>query len=78
MQPTEPVDPKPVEVVEVHPVIPWLTAERRAWVYRVVTAVSLIAAGYGIIDDSQAGLWVGLVAAFIGAGTATAHTPSST
>lgn len=71
-------DPTTVEQVDVHPVFPWLTAPRRAWLYRVATATSLAAGGYGVVDSNKAALIVGVVAAFLGVGTATVHTPTAT
>ena len=47
----------------------------RAWLYRVVAAVIVLAAGYGLVSDSQTALWLGLAAALLGTGTAVANTP---
>lgn len=58
-----------------HPVFPWLTAPRRAWLYRVCVAVSPLATAYGIASESDASLWLGFAAALLGTGTAAAHTP---
>lgn len=68
--------PNTNETVEVHPVFPWLNAARRAWIYRLATALSALAAGYGVIDDSRGALIVAVIGAFVGVGTAAAHTPT--
>ncbi len=41
----------------------------RAWIYRVATALVPILTGYGVIEDSKAALWIGLVGAVLGLGT---------
>ena len=46
------------DTVEVHPVFPWLTATRRAWLYRVTVSVSALAAGYGVVDSNKGALIV--------------------
>lgn len=58
-----------------HPIIPprW-----RDWLYPVSTALVLLLAGYGYISDERAPLWIGLVAALLGTGTAAAYRPSRT
>lgn len=57
-----------------HPVIPWLNAHRRAWLYRVLLAVAAVAVIYGAATETEAAAWVALVAALIGTGTATVNT----
>lgn len=58
-----------------HPVVPWLTPHRRAWLYRVVvTAVALLVV-YGALSGEEAAAWVAAAAALIGSGTAALHTP---
>lgn len=47
----------------------------RRRLYPIALAVSLLAVGYGLITEEQAGLWLGLVTALVGTGTATAHRP---
>jgi len=72
----EPVNDGEVVGVEVvHPMFTWLTASRRAWLYRVAGSVAVLASTYGVVDDSKAALFVGLAASLLGVGTATAHTP---
>lgn len=61
-----------------HPVFPWLTAPRRAWLYRVVVAVAPLAVLYGVLDDQAAALWLGVAATVLGTGTAALHTPTGT
>ena len=46
----------------------------RAWLYRVATAVVLLAGLYGIIDDEVAAGWAALVAALLSGTLATANT----
>lgn len=52
-----------------------MTVEKRAWLYRIVTAAGLLAAGYGLVSDTELPLWLGLAGALLGTGTATAYTP---
>lgn len=68
--------PSPVtETLEVHPVIPWLTAPRRRWLYGVVTAAQPLAVALSLATENVAPLVAGVILAFIGTGTAGAHTP---
>lgn len=60
-----------------HPVFPWLTTRRRAWLYRVLTAVGALALLYGAAGGDEITGWVVLAAAVLGTGTAAAHTPTS-
>jgi len=46
----------------------------RAYLYRVLTAAVPLLVGYGVLEDSTAAIWVGLGAAVLGTGTATAYT----
>lgn len=41
----------------------------RAWIYRIAVAAVPVATGYGIIEDSKAALWIGLLGAVLGFGT---------
>ncbi len=58
-----------------HPLLPWLTAPRRAWLYRVTAAAAPLATVYGLVSEQAAGLWVGFGAALLSTGTAALHTP---
>lgn len=49
----------------------------RAYAYRVLVALQPIATVYGIVDDQKAMLWLGLAAAILGLGLATANTSTS-
>ena len=49
----------------------------RAYIYRVLVAAQPIATVYGIVDDQKAMLWLGLAAAILGLGLATANTSTS-
>ena len=53
-----------------HPVIPWLTAPRRRWLYGILTAANPLLIVSGIASESTAPLWVALA-------VAAAHTPTS-
>lgn len=59
-----------------HPVIPGFTMAKRAWVYRVLTALAPLAMGYGIMAEHEVFGWLGVAAALLGLGTAAAHTPT--
>lgn len=50
----------------------------RAWMYRVGMAVVPLLVVYGLLDDSTAGLWLGVLGAALGFGlpaVAAANTP---
>lgn len=49
----------------------------RAYIYRVLVALQPIATVYGIVDDQTGALWLGLAAAILGLGLATANTSTS-
>lgn len=49
----------------------------RAYAYRVLVALQPILTVYGIVDDQAAALWLGLAAAILGLGLATANTSTS-
>ena len=59
-----------------HPVFPWLTPERRGWIYRVSAAAAPLLILAGIVSDVAAPLWLGLLVAVLSTGTAAAHTPT--
>lgn len=59
-----------------HPIVPWLTPRRRAWLYRVVAAVAPLAVLYGVVSETEAALWVAVAATVLGSGTAALHTPT--
>lgn len=61
---------------DAHPIVPWLTPVRRAWLYRVVVTVVPLLVGYGALSGQQAASWLALAAAAIGSGTAALHTPT--
>ena len=62
---------------QAHPVVPWLTQERRAWLYRVLTAMATLVVIYGVASGEDVAVWLGAAAAFLGNGTAALHTPTS-
>lgn len=57
-----------------HPVVPWLTEQRRAWLYRLVTPVTVLLVAYGAVDEATAALWVGVVTAALTGGMAIRNT----
>jgi hypothetical protein len=52
----------------------FIPAKVRAYLYRVLNAVVPLLVGYGVIEDAKAAIWIGLGAAVLGTGTATAYT----
>jgi len=46
----------------------------RAWIYRVLLAAIPIAIAYGVINETDALLWVGLAGALLSTGLATINT----
>lgn len=40
----------------------------RAWIYRITMAAVPVLTGYGVIEESKAALWVGLLGAVLGFG----------
>lgn len=63
-------------MIEDHPVVPWLTAERRAWIYRVAFALMPILVFHGVMSEDSASLWVAVFVTLLSTGTAAAHTPT--
>lgn len=55
-----------------------LTKKRRAWLYRVLTAVLPILIAYGVLDGQEAALWLALAGSVLGTGMAALHTPTKT
>lgn len=53
------------------------TATERAWAYRVLVALVPILVGYGVLDENTAAAWLGVAAATLGLGLATANTSTS-
>lgn len=50
--------------------VEWLTSVKgRRWVYGVCMAAVALLAGYGIVADEAAPLWIGLAASVLGMGT---------
>lgn len=49
----------------------------RAWIYRVLTAAVPIVTAYGIVNEQQASLWLGLAGAVLGTGLAALNTSTS-
>ena len=41
----------------------------RAWIYRLSVAAVPLLTGYGLVSETKAGLWLGLIGAALGLGT---------
>lgn len=54
-----------------------IPAAVRRRIYPVALAAAALATSYGIVTEDRAGLWVALVIALVGTGTATAHRPEA-
>ena len=54
--------------------MPWLTEPVRAWIYRVLMALTVLAAAYGLIAEEALVAWVGVVTAIAGNGLAVFNT----
>lgn len=54
----------------------WLSLETRGKLYRIATAAGAVAAVYGLASGEELAVWLGLVAAILGTGTASAYTPA--
>lgn len=59
-----------------HPIIPWLTQPRRAWLYRLSPVVAALAVAYGLVADEKAPLWVAAFIAIVSPGVAAVNTPT--
>ena len=46
-----------------------MNEKTRAWIYRIAIAVVPLLVMYGLIEDSSAALWLGVVGALLGTGT---------
>lgn len=46
----------------------------RAWIYRVLLALQPIVVAYGLVTETEAVLWVGVVSAVLGTGLAAVNT----
>lgn len=55
-----------------------MSAEQRAYLYRILTAAGLLAAAYGLVSDAELPLWLGLAGTVLGTGTASVYTPTKT
>lgn len=54
----------------------WLTLERRGKLYRIAAALGAVLIFYGVLTEEALGVWLGLVASFLGNVTASAYTPA--
>ena len=48
----------------------------RSWLYGIATCVGPLLIAYGVIDDQTWPIWLALVGAFLGTGTALAYRPT--
>lgn len=60
-----------------HPIVPWLTEARRAYFYRILTALLPILTVYGLVAEHATVLWLAAGASLLGFGTASAHTSTT-
>ena len=51
-----------------------MNESQRAYVYRIVLALVPLAVIYGVVQEQDVAVWVGLAAAVLGTGLATANT----
>ena len=63
---------------DAHPLVPWLTPRRRAYLYRVASAALLAALACGLLGAGQVADILGIVAAVLAVPVAALHTPTST
>ncbi len=47
----------------------------RAWIYRVATAAMPLLIAYGVVQDKDAALWLGVISAVLVPGLAAVNTP---
>ena len=57
------------------PGLPPIPPAARRYLYGIVTALVPLLIDYGVLEATQAALWLALAAAVLGTGTALAHTP---
>lgn len=63
---------------DAHPVVPWLTPARRAWLYRLAAAFVGLLLVAGLVGPDALDAWLELIAAALGLTTTTVaalHTP---
>ena len=46
----------------------------RAWIYRVLLALQPLVVAYGVVNESEAVLWVSVASAVLGTGLASVNT----
>lgn len=51
-----------------------ITESTRAYIYRVLVAVSLVVVARGLVSESEVTLWLGVAAAVLGNGLAAVNT----
>ena len=55
-----------------------MSESQRAYVYRILVAVSLIVVARGVVSESEVALWLGVAAAVLGNGLAAVNTSTKT
>lgn len=55
----------------------WFTQKRRAYIYRVLAAVGILALSYGVVDGNELAAWLGAAAVALNV-MPIANTPVST
>ena len=51
-----------------------MSTTQRAWVYRVLVILSIVAIGFGLVSEEQSAAWLTAAAALLGNGLATINT----
>ena len=51
-----------------------MSESQRAYIYRVLTALSLVVVARGLVSESEVALWLGVAAAVLGNGLAAVNT----
>lgn len=55
-----------------------MSESQRAYIYRILVAVSLIVVARGVVSESEVALWLGVAAAVLGNGLAAVNTSTKT
>ena len=51
-----------------------MNEKTRAYIYRILLALSVVAIFYGVFTEAEAAVWLSVVASILGNGLATANT----
>lgn len=69
-------DPNLIDDGGEHPIVPWLTQRRRAWLYRVAVVAAGGAVALGLISETEGLVAVSAVAGLLSTGLAALNTPT--